>query len=200
MASRTFSLFVIPRCTCSKGPWESDEQSRLIHTIEELARAGKSDVSAAGFWVLVSKAMGATRTPKQCQSKWCVLFSLICKLSRYAVMHYAGRRPSKGKLETKIRCSVGQKTIAMSSFASGYCCIVNFVTANHLIPHRIASLDLDDERDIDWKSLGDPSWDKWNAHVLRQKWRQLKTSYNADGAHRGQCMILSCFSLSTSRT
>lgn len=106
-------------------------------------------------------------------------------------MHYAGQRHLKGKLKMKIRCSVGQKTIAMSSFASGCWCIVNFVSANHLIPHRIASLNLKDESDIDWKSLGYPSWDMWSAHFLQQKWRQLKTSYNADGAHHGQCMTLS---------
>ena len=58
-------------------------------------------MSAAGFWVLISKAMGATQTLKQCQSKWCVLFSLICRLSCYAVMHYTGQRPLKGKAQNE---------------------------------------------------------------------------------------------------
>ena len=96
--------------------------------MEGLAQSGKSDVSAAGFWVFVSKAMGATWTPKQCQSKWCVLF---VHLYITVFMHFAGLRRSKGKHETKIRGGIGQKTIAMSSFASRCPCIVDFVSANH---------------------------------------------------------------------
>jgi len=36
----------------------------------------------------------------------------------------------------------------------------------------------------------------WSPHFLRQKWRELKASYDADGVmcHRGQHIILSCFS------
>ena len=48
-------------------------------------------------------------------------------------MHSAGLRRSNGKLETKVRSGVGQKTIAMSSFASGCLHIVKFVSADHLI-------------------------------------------------------------------
>ena len=83
-----FSLYASshPTLRMFKGAWLSDEECRLIQTIEELTRAGKSDMSAAGFWVFVSKEMGATRTPKQCQSKWCVFFSLICILSGLCIL------------------------------------------------------------------------------------------------------------------
>ena len=47
-----------------KGAWLSDEECRLVHTMERLAQNGKSDVSTSGFWVFISNAMGATRTPK----------------------------------------------------------------------------------------------------------------------------------------
>ena len=64
--------------------------------------------------------------------------------------------------------------------------------------YRVASLDLDDESDIDWKSLGDPAWNMWSAHALQQKWRRLKAPYNDGGAmcHRGDYMsfILPVFS------
>ncbi|KAH9030773.1 hypothetical protein EDB85DRAFT_1891417 [Lactarius pseudohatsudake] len=125
--------------TRRKGAWSSEEECQLLHTIEGLAQDGKLDMSARGFWVSVSKAMGLT--------------------------------PSKGKRETKIRRGVGKKMIAMFSFAI----------------HRIASLDVDDEDDIDWKSLNDPAWNMWSSHYLQQKWRQLKASRNSDSTmcHRG---------------
>ncbi|KAI9462550.1 hypothetical protein F5148DRAFT_1150480 [Russula earlei] len=43
-----------------KGAWSSEEEGQLHHTIEELAQEGKSDMSTRGFWVSISKAMGAT--------------------------------------------------------------------------------------------------------------------------------------------
>src|ERR1700742_1055280 len=54
--------------------------------------------------------------------------------------------------------------------------------------HRIVSLDVDNESDINWRSLSDPSWNMWSGHHLQQKWRFLKTSSNLDGAlgHRGE--------------
>jgi len=45
--------------------------------------------------------------------------------------------------------------------------------------HRIASLDLDDKSDIDWKSLNDPTWDIWSVRCLQKKWRSLKVTCNA---------------------
>ena len=63
--------------------------------------------------------------------------------------------------------------------------------------HRIASLDVDNVDDIDWKSLSDPAWNMWSGHFLRQKWRQLKASCNADGimCHRGEYITSILFSL-----
>ena len=60
-----------------QGAWSSEEENQLLYAMEGLAREGKSDMSARGFWVSVSKAMGAIRTPKQCQSKWYVLGSSL---------------------------------------------------------------------------------------------------------------------------
>jgi len=58
---------------------------------------------------------------------------------------------------------------------------------NYILILKIASLDLDDESDIDWKSLNDPMWDMWSGRRLQQKWRSLKVTCNAgDGtlSHR----------------
>lgn len=79
-------------------------------------------------------------------------------------------------------------------------CAVDFVLAYHHV-HRIASLDVVDEKDIDWKSLSDPAWNMWSGHVLQQKWRQLKASCNADDivCHRGEYMTSIMFNFSASR-
>lgn len=80
-------------------------------------------------------------------------------------------------------------------------CAVDAELANHQL-HRINSLDVGDENDIDWKSLSDPAWNMWSGHFLQQKWRQLKASYNADGitCYRGGYMASAPFSFSTSRS
>ena len=44
-----------------EGPWSEEEESKLLHAMEELAK-GKTDLSARGCWVSVSKALGATQT------------------------------------------------------------------------------------------------------------------------------------------
>ena len=61
--------------------------------------------------------------------------------------------------------------------------------------HRIASLDLDDEADIKWGSLRDPSWDMWSSTFLQSRWKQFKASCDADDGvkcHRGKCMAFIC--------
>ncbi|KAF8268026.1 hypothetical protein EI94DRAFT_1579146, partial [Lactarius quietus] len=113
------------------GAWSSDEESQLVHAMEVLAQGGKSDMLAAGFWVFMSKAMDGTRTPKQCQSKWCVLFAGKAR-NEYQRRHW-----------TK--------------------------DDSYVLICKIASLNLDDDSDIDWKSLSDPSWNLWTGHQLRQK-------------------------------
>src|SRR5713226_982321 len=65
-----------------QGAWSPEEESRLLCVIEKLARVGKTDMSARGFWVSMSKALGGTQTPKQCRNKWCVIgpthFIMLC--------------------------------------------------------------------------------------------------------------------------
>ena len=45
-----------------EGPWSEEEESKLLHAMEELAKEGKTDLSSRGCWVSVSKALGATQT------------------------------------------------------------------------------------------------------------------------------------------
>jgi hypothetical protein len=65
------------------------------------------------------------------------------------------------------------------------------VPAKHRV-YRIASLDVDNEKDIDWKSLNDPLWN-WSTCSLWQRWRGLKVSIDNDGmSHHGEYMHMHC--------
>ena len=57
---------------------------------------------------------------------------------------------------------------------------------------RIASLDVNDENDVDWESLSDPEWNMWSGRYLQQKWRLLKASCNDESivCHRGEYKAL----------
>ncbi len=41
---------------------------------------------------------------------------------------------------------------------------------------RIASLDVRDDSEIDWKLLNDDDWNLWSAHSLQRRWLSLKRS------------------------
>jgi hypothetical protein len=99
-----------------QGAWSSEEEGRLLLAIEELARNGKTDMSTRGFWGSVSKALGVTRTPKQCQSKWCVLGLNWFIMGVF--IQYAGLTRSEAKLKTKTRQDAGKKKTAIFWFAS----------------------------------------------------------------------------------
>ena len=84
-----------------QGAWSPEEESQFLCVIEELARVGKTDMSARGFWVSVSKALGDTQTPKQCRSKWCVI-----GLTHFVMLYRsdsAGLIRSKANPETRAR-------------------------------------------------------------------------------------------------
>ena len=51
----------------SSGAWSEEEESQLLHAMKGLAKEGRTDKSARGYWVSVSKALDATQTPKQYQ-------------------------------------------------------------------------------------------------------------------------------------
>ncbi|KAH9997052.1 hypothetical protein BJV77DRAFT_960316 [Russula vinacea] len=122
--------------------WSEEEESQLLHAMKGLAKEGRTDKSARGYWVSVSKALDATRTPKQCQNKW-----------------YESLR---GKVRN------AGKTRRWKHEDS------------YILICKIASLDLDEEADVDWKSLTDLSWNMWSGNYLQRKWKWLKASCDAD--------------------
>ncbi|TFK55520.1 hypothetical protein OE88DRAFT_1622149 [Heliocybe sulcata] len=46
----------------------------------------------------------------------------------------------------------------------------------HILVHKVASLNVRDDTEIDWKILPDENWNLWSAHVLQRRWMTLKKS------------------------
>ncbi|KDQ64287.1 hypothetical protein JAAARDRAFT_117611 [Jaapia argillacea MUCL 33604] len=49
-------------------------------------------------------------------------------------------------------------------------------TDAHVLVHKVDSLNVRDDTEIDWKLLPDESWNLWSAHVLQRRWMTLKKS------------------------
>ncbi|KLO08456.1 hypothetical protein SCHPADRAFT_835344 [Schizopora paradoxa] len=45
-----------------------------------------------------------------------------------------------------------------------------------ILVHKIASFDVRDDSEIDWKLLNDEDWNLWSAHCLQRRWLSLKRS------------------------
>ena len=96
-----------------EGPWSEEEESKLLHAMEELAKEGKTDLSARGCWVSVSKALGATRTPKQCRNKWCVRCSGRFIMPQLHNFESAGPSHSEARSQMKARHGAGNTRTAI---------------------------------------------------------------------------------------
>ena len=42
--------------------------------------------------------------------------------------------------------------------------------------HRVDSLNVRDDTEIDWKLLPDENWNVWSAHALQRRWLTMKRS------------------------
>ena len=42
--------------------------------------------------------------------------------------------------------------------------------------HRVDSLNVRDDSEIDWKTLPDEDWNMWSAHALQRRWLTMKRS------------------------
>jgi len=46
----------------------------------------------------------------------------------------------------------------------------------YILVHKVDSLNVRDDTEIDWKTLPDPGWNLWSAHSLQRRWLTLKRS------------------------
>ncbi|PPQ64629.1 hypothetical protein CVT24_008366 [Panaeolus cyanescens] len=45
-----------------------------------------------------------------------------------------------------------------------------------ILVHKVDSLNVRDDTEIDWKTISDPDWNLWSAHTLQRRWLTLKRS------------------------
>ncbi|KAF6762096.1 nucleolar protein [Ephemerocybe angulata] len=46
----------------------------------------------------------------------------------------------------------------------------------YILVHKVDSLNVNDDTEIDWKTLPDPDWNLWSAHTLQRRWLTMKRS------------------------
>ncbi|KAF8592177.1 hypothetical protein K439DRAFT_1325062 [Ramaria rubella] len=66
-----------------------------------------------------------------------------------------------------------------------------------ILVHKVASMDVRDDTEIDWKLLPDEDWNLWSAHLLQRRWRTLKHAIKGheemtfQGSCNTRCPIIS---------
>ncbi|KAF8076560.1 nucleolar protein [Lyophyllum atratum] len=44
----------------------------------------------------------------------------------------------------------------------------------YILVHKVDSLNVRDDTEIDWKTIADPQWNLWSAHTLQRRWLTMK--------------------------
>ena len=68
---------------------------------------------------------------------------------------------------------------------------------SNILHSRVASLNVRDDSEIDWKQLPDENWNVWSAHQLQRRWKTLKDSIKDSKhmSHTGRVHTLTFFSI-----
>ncbi|KAI0082535.1 hypothetical protein K474DRAFT_1585529 [Panus rudis PR-1116 ss-1] len=48
----------------------------------------------------------------------------------------------------------------------------------YILVHKVDSLNVRDDSEIDWKKLPDENWNNWSAHALQRRWLSMKRGIN----------------------
>ena len=65
------------------------------------------------------------------------------------------------------------------------------LVADVLCCHRVDSLNVRDDTEIDWKLLPDENWNVWSAHALQRRWLTMKRSIKGheEMSHAGTLVL-----------
>ncbi|OCB89576.1 hypothetical protein A7U60_g3268 [Sanghuangporus baumii] len=84
----------------------------------------------------------------------------------------AARMGSRGRQQCRIKWTDGlSKTVKNSGQKPRWS-----QQDAYILVHKIASLNVNDDSEIDWKLLNDETWNLWSAHTLQRRWLTLKRS------------------------
>lgn len=132
--------------TKQSGHWSKDEEDKLIGIVKAMTLDKGKDLNNDIFWTTVSERMGGTRTRGQCRIKWTDGLSATVK---------AGARGGEADSMKRDRWS-GKDA--------------------YILVHKLDSLQVTDDSEVDWKSLPDDTWNMWSAHILQVRWQTMKKS------------------------
>lgn len=70
-------------------------------------------------------------------------------------------------------------------------CSLHVFAEGWLTDSRVDSLRVQDDSEIDWKTLPDSNWNLWSAHTLQRRWLTMKRGVRGheDMTHTG-CALL----------
>ncbi|KAF9646964.1 hypothetical protein BDM02DRAFT_3117798 [Thelephora ganbajun] len=62
----------------------------------------------------------------------------------------------------------------------------------YILIHKVDSLDVRHDSEIDWKTFPDPDWNLWSPHLLQRRWMTMKRSikYHENMTHAGVFCLL----------
>ena len=151
------------------------------------------------LWSIVSARMGGRRGKQQVRDKWLVLvFRHSSRL--LIVQRRLNQLRSRVQNESEKVIWTDSDSVVLlrrygPSFRSTYT-----LAADTPVDCRLASLNLEDESEINWNALSDGNWNLWSPHILQRHWVSLKKSVknHEDRTFSGMVLCL-CPSLLSSR-
>ena len=96
------------------GAWSEEEESQLLHAMKGLTKEGRTDKSARGYWVSVSNALDATRTPNSAKINGAAFFAEVAFIMpRSHNSESAGMSHSEARSEMQARHGAGNMRTAI---------------------------------------------------------------------------------------
>lgn len=160
---------------CVAGAWTEAEEQELIAIVREVQEdQGKDyDDNDDILWSTVSARMGGRRGKQQVRDKW-----LVLQLGHSSRLLMAQRRlnqlRSRVQNDTeKLTWTNKDSVILLRRYGPSF----HSTFTNPADPrrhYRLASLELEDESEINWNALSDGDWNLWSAHTLQRHWAKMK--------------------------
>ncbi|PVF99992.1 hypothetical protein CPB86DRAFT_872205 [Serendipita vermifera] len=132
------------------GAWSKEEEDQLVEIMKDFE--GEKDKDNDVLWSEVVKRMGGTRSRAQIKTKWYKLFYD----GQISITYILARQDNLNK---RLKADGGRRWLPFDSY---------------ILVHKIASMNVTDDSEIDWKLLSDDGWNLWSPHILQKRWLNMK--------------------------
>jgi len=134
--------------------------------MEELQSKGEGEDTDA-VWTEVVRRMGGTRSRAQVRTKWCA-----SNIPSWRLLNAMDRQDS---LRKNIKTDGKRRWLPIDSYIlihKSVCSPLSMVVCSRF--SRVNDLEVNDDTEIDWKTLRDDTWNLWSAHALQKRWMSMK--------------------------